>query len=94
MENVQLVRYMILFASEMWPLSEELIDEKGMVSFSYLVIAFISLGPWLYGPLRASLITDAETSVSIACCHLLVKHTYTVEFVDRDSCRYSNNVTG
>jgi hypothetical protein len=85
MENVQLVGHMILSGDEMGPLIEELIDEIKMVYFDYLVIAIISLGPWLYGPLRASLIADAHFSLSTACCRRVLKHTYTVEFVGRDS---------
>ena len=61
-------------------MSQKLIDETEMVSFGYSVIAYISVGPWLYGPLRDSLNRDAHSSLSIACCRLLLKQTYTVGF--------------
>jgi hypothetical protein len=55
MENVKLVRYMTLPCDVMWPLRQKLMDETEMVSFAYSAVAYILLGPWLYGPPTASL---------------------------------------
>jgi len=85
MENVELAGHAILSGGRMWPLCQKLIDETEMVSFGYLVIAYISLGPWFDGRLKASLIIDAHSSLSTAYCRRLLKQTYTVGFVGRDS---------
>ena len=77
MDNVKLVGHTILSGGGMWPLSQELIDETEMVSSGYLGIAYISVGPWQHGPLRASSVRDAHSSLSTAFCLRLLKPTCT-----------------
>ena len=95
MENVELVGHMILSVGGMWPLSQKLIHETEMVSFSYLAIAYISLGPWLHGRLRASLIRGPPF-FSVHCLLSPSFEAYSHRRVcgSGQCCLYSDSVTG